>query len=254
MKRAICILMTVIICMMGCMPGLVYAETYHPGETDLHIQVDDSTWYVFTRDNIKDNPELDELGLTYDTMYDIFYDNEAYMDAILFYDDGNYVELLVRKRTLDTGIVNLSNYEESDVLELAKELAKKQGAETYSVYENQYKFAQLEYIDSNLGYHIYEFVTCVNKDNYTFTFQSPSPYVDAEYDEIKTVIDSIRFDVDLSLKEPEPPSFWGTVLITTVGGAIIGGIAGAVIALISKKKKNDSKRDKDSHQDMTTPQ
>lgn len=228
---------------MVFMPISVYAETYHLGGTDMSIQVDTSTWYVFTRDNIKNNSELDELEISYDSMHDILYNNEVYMDAILLYDDGEYVELLVRKRTIDSGIVNLSNYSNEDVLELAEGLAERQNAENYSVYENRYKFAKLEYIDSNLGYYICEFVTCVNKDNYTFTFQSTSQFSDSEYDEIENIIDSIQFDVDSSLKEPKATSFWDSVVEKAIGGAVIGGIGGAIIAIVNKKKKNSNKDD-----------
>ena len=55
MKRSKCIIMTLIFCLMVFMPISVYAETYHLGGTDMSIQVDDSSWYVFTRDNIKNN-------------------------------------------------------------------------------------------------------------------------------------------------------------------------------------------------------
>ena len=207
----------------------------------MSISVDDTVWYVFTRDNIKNNSELEELGITYDTMHDILHNNEAYMDAILYYEDGEYVEFFVRKRALDTGIANLSNYKDSEVLELAKELAKKQGAETYSVYENRHKFARLEYTDS--GYYLCEFYTVVNKDNYTFTFQSTSQFTDEEYAEIENIVDSVKFDVDTSIQEKKTSSFAESVLEKTIGGAVIGGIVGAVIAIINKKKKKASETD-----------
>lgn len=202
MKQRKLILTTAICCLLMLFSIItVGAETCHLGDTDMSIHVDDSSWYVFTRDNIKNNSELDELDISYDSMYDILYNNEAYMYAILLYDDGEYVELFVRKRAIDSGMANLSNYSEKDALELAKGLAKRVNAEEYSVYENQYKFAKLEYVDSNLGYYMCEFFTVVNKDNYTFTFQSTSPFVDTEYEEIESIIDSIQFDVDTSLKE-----------------------------------------------------
>lgn len=251
MKRIKYIIITVILCLMVLMPISVFAETYHLGGTDMSIRVDDSSWYVFTRDNIKNNSELDELEISYDSMHDILYNNEAYMDAILLYDDGEFVELFVRKRIMDSGIVNLSNYGNEDVLELAKGLAEKQNAEDYSVYENKYKFAKLEYIDSNLGYYICEFVTCVNKDNYTFTFQSTSQFSDSEYDEIENIIDSIQFDVDTSLKEPKTTSFWDNVITKAIGGAVIGGIVGAIIAIANKKKKNSNKQEDHSCDDNT---
>lgn len=252
MKRSICVIMTLIFCLSVFMPISVYAETYHLGGTDMSIQVDDSSWYVFTRDNIKNNLELDELEISYDSMHDILYNNEAYMDAILLYDDGEYVELFVRKRTMDSGIVNLSNYNNEEVLELAEGLAKKQNADDYSVYENQYKFAKLEYIDSNLGYYICEYVTCVNKDNYTFTFQSTSQFSDSEYDEMESIIDSIQFDVDTTLKEPKTTSFWDNVITKTIGGAVIGGVVGAIIAIANKKKKNSNKEELQSDDNIET--
>ncbi len=209
----------------------------------MSISVDDTVWYVFTRDNIKNNSELEELGITYEAMYEILHNNEAYMDAILYYENGEYTELFVRKRALDTGIANLSNYKDSEVLELAKELAKKQGANTYSVYENQYKFAKLEYVDSNLGYYICEFVTCVNKDNYTFTFQSTSQFTDEEYAEIENIVDSVKFDIDTSIKEKKSSSIAESVIEKTIGGAVIGGVVGAVIAITNKKKKKSTESD-----------
>lgn len=251
MKRNISILLSVILCIVAFLPITTYAQTYNLGGTDMSISVDDTFWYVFTRDNIKNNSELEELGISYDAMYNILHDNEAYMDAILYYEDGEFVELFVRKRALDAGVANLSNYKNAEVLELAKELAKKQGAETYSVYENQYKFAKLEYIDSNYGYYICEFVTCVNKDNYTITFQSTSQFTDGEYVEIEKIIDSIKFDVDTTIKEKKTTSIADSVVEKTIGGAIIGGIVGAVMAISNKRKKKRSESDEVSSIDTT---
>ena len=241
MKRTMRILLSIILCFSALLPIITYAETYNLGGTDMSISVDDTVWYVFTRDNIKNNSELEELGITYEAMYEILHNNEAYMDAILYYENGEYTELFVRKRALDTGIANLSNYKDSEVLELAKELAKKQGASTYSVYENRYKFARLEYTDS--GYYLCEFYTVVNKDNYTFTFQSTSQFTDEEYAEIENIVDSVKFDVDTSIKEKKTSSFAESVLEKAIGGAVIGGIVGAVIAITNKKKKKSTESD-----------
>lgn len=243
MKRTMRILLSIILCFSAISPIITYAETYNLGGTDMSISVDDTVWYVFTRDNIKNNSELEELGITYEAMYEILHNNEAYMDAILYYENGEYTELFVRKRALNTGIANLSNYKDSEVLELAKELAKKQGANTYSVYKNQYKFAKLEYVDSNLGYYICEFVTCVNKDNYTFTFQSTSQFTDEEYAEIENIVDSVKFDIDTSIKEKKSSSIAESVIEKAIGGAVSGGVVGAVIAITNKKKKKTSETD-----------
>ena len=232
-----CILLSVVLCIVAFLPTAAHAETYTLSETDITLSVDDTKWLVFTRDNIKDNPQLEQLGLSYDAVNDLLIENDAYMDAVLYHQSGDFAELFVRKKALDTGVANLSNYDDDEVLELAEELAKRQGAEDYSVYKNQYKFAKLEYIDSKLGYYICEYATIVNKDNYTLTFQSTVPFTILEYEEIETIVNSVSFDVDESLKEkkPTPISFYAMIL--TGVGTVIGGVVGAVIAIANKKKK-----------------
>jgi len=84
-KRTACIFIATVFCLVLFVPVSASAQTYSLGETDIHISLDDTVWYVFTRDNIQDNAELEELGLTYEAMYDILHNNDAYMDAILFY-------------------------------------------------------------------------------------------------------------------------------------------------------------------------
>ena len=238
MKRNLCIILTFLLCLGALFPISASAETFKLSDTDISLDVNSELWYVFTRDNIVNNPELDELYISYDAMSNNFQSNGIYMDALLFLDESNenYVELFVRKKTIDSGVANLSNYDDDEVMDLATELAEAQGAEDYSVYESDYKFAKLEYIDA--GMYLCEYVTIVNKDNYTLTFQSTTPYTDAEYEEIEEIVNSIEFDVDTSLKEEKKDSIWDSVITKAIGGAIGGGLAGFVISLSAKKRKN----------------
>ena len=119
MKRKLCMLL-VLLWVAVWLPMAVAAKDYTISGTDMTVTVDDTIWYVFTRDNIQNNPELEELGISYEYMYDVLYDNHAYMDAILFYEDGSYMELFVRKNALEDSIVNLSNYSEGEAREFAK--------------------------------------------------------------------------------------------------------------------------------------
>lgn len=251
MKRKICVTVALVFCFAILMSASVCAATYRLSETDLSVRVDDSLWYVFTRDNIKNNPELDEFEMSYDEMYNILQSNNAYMDAVLLYEDGEFTELFIRKKQIEGGVVNLSSYEDSDILAIAKELAATQGAATYDLYKNQYKFARLEYVDSALGYYICEFVTIVNGDAYSFTFQASSQFSDWEYEEIDSIIDSIRFEVDASLAEPETSSFWDTVLEKGIVGAVLGGIGGLVGVLINRKKKKTKENETPSDNENT---
>ena len=99
-KRFVSVIATVLCCLL-ILPMTAYARSYTVGETDLSISIDDTSWYVFTRNNIKNNSELGDLGVTYDYMYDLMHENEIFLDAIVFYEDSDeYLELFLRKRDL----------------------------------------------------------------------------------------------------------------------------------------------------------
>lgn len=228
-------------CLCFLCVGAVSATEFSLGETDMSLTINDDLWYVFTRNNVAGNPELEELGLTEEQANDIFLENMAYMDAVLYYDDGSFLEVFVRKTSPDNGPANLSNYEDSEVQEFAEALAEGRGREAaeHSVYKTQYKFACLEYQETLSGndYYILEYCTIVNRESYTITAQSFAPFTEWERAEIESMINSIRFDVDTTLTEPKQNSFSENVLKGTIIGAISGGLVGGVAALIAKKKK-----------------
>lgn len=250
MKRIISILSVILVVCLA-FPLTTYAKTYTMSDTDISISVDDSSWYVFTRDNLQNNSELKELGIESNVMRDILENNMAYMDAFVFYEDGDYIELLIRKTKIENSFTNLSNYSYEEVLELAELLGERQNTKNYSVYENQYKFVKLEYFDSTYDYYICEFLTMVNKDNYTLTFQSPSAFTNSERDEIQNIVDSVKFDIDSSMEELIPtaseaqsvPSVFEQAVETGITGAISGGLL-AIMALLFRKIKKASKTKK----------
>lgn len=231
MKRSLCSALIVFLCLI--LPITAYAESYQPSQTDLTVQIDDSVWYVFTRDNIANNAELAELDISYDEMSDIFHDNDAYLDAILSFGAQDYIELFIRKTAQTTGVANLSNYDDDEVMEFVTALAEQQKSQVYSIYKTQYKFSKSEYYDTDAGFYLYEFCTIVNKENYTFTFQSPTAFTEERKQIAEEIVSSVKFDVDTSLKEPKTGN---SVIKNGIGGAIIGGAVGGVVALIGKKK------------------
>lgn len=236
MKRSLCILMSVVLC-VAFLSVSASAEVYDLSDTDLSVRLDDTIWYVFTRDNIENNAELEELGISYDAMHDILYRNEVYMDAIVYYENGEYFEFMVRKGSQDTRTVNLTECSDDLVLAMAETRAKQYEAKAYSIYKNQYKFAKLEHFDSNLNRFGCEYITIVNKDSYIFTFQSESEFTDWEYRQMEDIIDSIAFRVDTSIEEKNESGVWAHVIPSTIGGAVVGGIVGGVIEIRKKKKK-----------------
>lgn len=234
MKKRFFAMLAAVMCCIMIWPVTVNAKVYQVGETDMSITIDDEYWYVFTRDNIKDNPELAELGVSYSDMYDILQENKMYVDALLFYDDGSYMEFGVRKTNIDK-IVNLANYDDDKVMELADKLAELHDVKTYSIYENQYKFIRFDYTDGD--YYVCEYITVINGDNYTLTFQETVPFVDSEYDEIQTIVDSVRFNIDASLKEPSQSSLSEGLGDAFIRGAVTAAVLGIGGLIFGKKKK-----------------
>ncbi len=111
----------------------------------------------------------------------------------------------------------------------------------------------MEYLDSQYGFYICEYVTVVNKDSYTLTFQATSPFTADEYAEIEKIVNSIKFDVDTSIKEPEKTSAFNLVIERAISGAVIGGSIGLIVALISKKKKKNNKHNNTDFINGPTP-
>ena len=63
MKRMCAFVMLILLCSSFAIS--TEAASYKMKGTDLIMEMDEDSWYVFTRENLKDNPELDEIGITY---------------------------------------------------------------------------------------------------------------------------------------------------------------------------------------------
>lgn len=247
MRKVISVFMTFLLMFMVISPVKTYAKSYNVSGTDLTITVDDTVWYVFTRDNLANNPELDELGIDYDYLNDHFHSNFIYMDAVVIYEDGAVIEFLIRKPDEDVDVVNLANCKGELIGEIGDGLADKFGADGYSVLNTDYKFIKLNYFDPNLEYYAVEYYTIINKHPYTFTFQSPVEFTEWEYEEFDTIIKSIVFDIDTSLKED---SIMGTVIEKAITGALSAAIISGGVAAYKKKI---NKTDKDDINNIAEP-
>ncbi len=220
-KTITILMMFVVLC-----PVLVNAKEYTISTTDIKVDIDDSTWKVFTRDNIKDNKQLEELGIKYEQLNKLFIDGNIYLDALKGLETKEYVELFVMKKTADK-VKNLSNYSTSEVRKVAKALADKEKAKEYDVFETEYKYAYTYYEDSNK--YIMDYYTIVNGDGYTIKLQKATEFTSEEKSEFKDTIRNISFDVNESLKEPKKAS---SPLQKAIIGGIIGGLSGAIYGII----------------------
>lgn len=237
-----------VVCLL-LMPSLVFAKEYKLDE-NISITMDDTEWYVFTRDNIKNNPELEDLGVSYEYLSNFFEENKVYMDAILYFEGyEDYIEVFVR-RNPSTGTDNLNDKDDSYVMQLTESMANMQGAEKYDIFKTDYKFGRLQYMD--IGLYLDEFFTIYDGYAYTMTFQSTREYTSVDTARIEQIMKSIKFeetenttkksdDNESSIVEEDDEEN-DSIIDSAIRGGIIGGVAGAIGAAVavSKKKKKET--------------
>ena len=239
MKRIKYILFTLIL-MILVLPNTVKAAEFSVDD-NMTMNIDDSLWYVFTRNNIKDNKELESLGMTYEYMENFFNTNSAYLDAILLYKDtGEVIELCVRKVESD-GPVNSNNYSDEEYLESLKEFLSGNKYTKLEIYQkDNYKYGYSEYVDKNVN--IMEYYIIINKNKYTITVQKQGDFDSDNKARIKDIIDNTSYYVNSDIKEPTKGIDGSEILKKALIGAVIGGAIGGIVvgitAVVKKKKKN----------------
>ena len=227
---------SIVILLLMIVISPVMAKEFTISETDIKMNLDDSKWYVFTRDNIKNNKQLKEFGISEDYMSTTFKNGNIYLDALKIINNNDYIELFVMKKTVDK-VKNISNYSDKQLESLAKELAKNEKTSDYKVYKTDYKYVYTQYEDS--GKTIIDYYTVINGKGYTIKTQKNTDFTAAEQQEIENIIKNISFNVDKSLKEPKKGL--NPVIKDALIGAAIGGASGALYGLIKKGKNKQSK-------------
>lgn len=227
-------------------PSHIEAKEYNVSGTDVSINIDDSKWIVFTRDNLYNNPELDELGLTYQFMNDFMTTNNIYLNAIKLnnFQTKENLEFNIRVNDLSTKVANLHTYPTEEINEFGKEIINsgKINANNFTIYGSEYKYIEIEYIDK--GYNVYQFYTVINGRGYNFTAQKENAITFLEKNQIKGMIDTIIFELDSNYEQPTKSFSIKEVIKTAIIGGIIGGLCGLVYAIIYKKKKGNKSTSK----------
>lgn len=230
MKKILFIFITSIL----LLPLGVFAEEYTI--KDLTTSVDNSSWYVFTRDNLKDNPQLDEIGITYDYVNDFMNANDVYLDACRFDMDepANTLEMFVVAKEVTVNR-NLHVYSEKQIKKLGEAFKEKINADNYDIYTSgKYKYIHSKYYDQNTSFNVDEYYTVINGYGYTIMAQKANDFTAAELAEVKQVVDSTTYKYIASY---EKKASYNNILIDAIIGAIAGGMVGLVKAIQNKKKK-----------------
>lgn len=209
------------------MPLVGQAVSVDVPSADMSLDMPDY-WYVFTRDNIEGNAELDELGLTIDFMNELFLENDIYIDGF----DENMEMLLYVVPVDDVG--SLPDYYDFEIADFGEELQGIVGASDYEIVNNDYKYVSVAYEDQ--GYEIVEYYTIIDNLGYTFSFQKEgADFSNTEQETISNIIDSVHFDNYVAPNNDKTKEY-----ILVFGGMGILVVICIVIFIVSKKSNKEN--------------
>ena len=205
---------------------------------DLSISVDDTAWDVFTRDNIKDNSRLEELGITYDYVNNFMNNNDVYLDACQFDmdDPSNTLELFVIVKKIHTN-KNLHAYSDKQIKEVGEAFKKKINADNYDIYKvGKYIYVHSKTFDASTSYNLDEYYTVINGYGYTIMAQKANNFTNEESALVKSIVDTTKYKYIASYDKKASNN---DILIDAIIGAIGGAIVGIISAVYNKKKKKE---------------
>ena len=224
-------------------PVLIYAKEYTTDDIKLKVNVDDD-FIVFTRDNLDNNSDLSELGITKESMEGILNNNNIYLDIIK--KDISYEILVIVPNTKNI-FNNFANLTDTFLENIKGEYIEEIGAEISSIYKTKYNYILVDYYDAKTGYYIVNYYTVVNANGYNFQLQKRSEITEEEKQELKKIVDSVEIEILNEYKE-ETPEIKKNLnnkkefnYMTIVYGALIGGAVGLIsylIVMFIQKKKS----------------
>lgn len=183
------------ILMVLLIPLSIKAEEYDVKSANMKITFPDN-WYVFTRENVEGNKNLENIEVTSEYMNKFFNSNSAYIDAI-----KSDIEFVLRTSE-NVDFASLSDFPDEKVEEIATDMGAINKTKDYKVYTNKYKYVVF---NSKSGdYYINVYSTVINSKWYTFTIQKKSEFTAEEINDSKKIIDSIDYTiVEVPTKEEE---------------------------------------------------
>ena len=205
-------------------PIFIFAKELEITDLNIKLEVNDN-YITLTRDNLIDNRDLDKLGITTENMEQLMINNNIYFDIIK--SDISYEIIVVVPKT-NVSIKNLTNEDDLFLDNLRKELVKQTDAEISNIYKNNYNFVMVDYYDKDTGYYIVNYYTVVNSRGYNFQLQKKSKITDSDKNELKEIIDSVKFKVIEEKKEEIKEEKEEFNYMNLVYGAILGLMAGVI--------------------------
>ena len=228
--------------LMLFIPLFCYATTYEVEEVNLKIDVDDE-YYVFTRNNLENNPNLPKIALSKEDMLDILVNNKIYLDVMPSDFDWEFL-LFVADEELN--VHNLYHLPDKMIRDTGNELKEKYQSKDFLIYEaNNIKYVVIDYYDE-FGYYITNYYTVINGRGYNFQLQKKEKLTSDDQELLKNFINKIEvkvqegyeeetIEVQNQIKEYSKPFNWGA-LILDLSVLIVGVIIIVIIVRVKKKR------------------
>ena len=208
-------------------PFFVFAKEYSSDEIGLSLSVDDN-YIVLTRDNLKNNTDLEKLNISEENIENIMKTNDIYFDIIK--NDISY-EILVVIPKVTPLYENLSTISDIELEELKTNLSIVVDSDESSVYKGNYNYIVVDYYDESTAYFIVNYYTVVNSKGYNIQLQKKDEIKEEDKKDLKEIVDSIIIKTKENNKETSSneKKYNYTSIIY---GAIIGLIAGIITYII----------------------
>ena len=229
MKKGIFLLLSLL------MPVLVNASVY--SSVDLSMDIDDSKFAVFTRENLDNNSLIEEYSIDKQTILDEMVKKNIYIEGYENEDLIKGLQFVVTIKDSNTE-GNLSDYPKSQILTKTKIFREASNVTDSGVLNSKgYSFVYRTYRSSGLNAsHFYEYYTVINGKDYNIYFSKKgSDFTDEEKNIFNDMIKTIKFNTKTS-------AFGGSIAYKL--GYFIGALVVIVffvvlvLKLIKPKKKN----------------
>ena len=237
MKKNINIILVVIISLFVMVTN-VSAKSYELEDINMSIDLDE-WWFTFTRYNLENNDELDALNITKDYMEEYFENNDAFLDAIYYTSDNEYIELTIHKYEMKDNdefekfkkIENLKNAKESDIGWLGIMLSEEPTIRDTIIYETENCLYLKNYYSLEENYQL-SYITIANNQYFIINFTSNTNFDDSAEMITDDVVDNIFI---------ENNNNQNLLYILFIVGAVLIIV---IFAIYNFNKKRNKKRNK----------
>lgn len=222
-----------IITLFLLLPTTILAKTYELKNSEIIISFDDENWTVATREDVRNSSLVKKYNMNYKDIESLLEKNSAYAYAINNDNVKKILEFFVFSPEMSFG------YDDNQINEFGEILVEETGADSYTIYENDYKYIKIEYYDFNSKVYLLDYHTIVNSNYYVFKAQKNSEFNEEEKQQIKEIIDNVI--IQKVANETNFKIDWIDAITKSVSYMIGVAIACFIIRKINiKNNKNES--------------